>query len=181
LFLVPTPAGGVLSLPDGGPVELFDPENPGDGFELGPSMKHMRGYHSAAILLPDGSVVMGGDSNGGRDGGSIPNERYLPSYFFKPRPTITASPPTLAYAAAFSVQTPLPNAIAEVVLMRPGAVTHGFNQNQRYVGCSITGATATAVTATAPPDGNVAPPGHYLLFLVDHDRVPSLGAWLRIS
>ena len=49
--------------------------------------------------------------------------------------------------------------------MRPGAVTHGFNQNQRYVGCAITGATATTVSATAPPDGNVSPPGYHLLFL----------------
>jgi galactose oxidase-like protein len=144
-------------------------------------MKHIRGYHSAAILLPDGSVVVGGDTNGGGDGGSIPNERYLPSYFFKPRPTIGGAPATIGYGAAFSVQTGLPNAISEVVLMRPGAVTHAFNHNQRYVGCAITGATATAVQATAPPDGNVAPPGYYLLFLVDHDRVPSLGAWIRLS
>lgn len=174
-------AGGVLSLPDGGPAEVFDPENPADGFELGPSMKHIRGYHSAAILLPDGSVVMGGDANGGREGGTVPNERYLPSYFFKPRPVIAGSPATLAYGASFSVQTPLPSAIAEVVLMRAGAVTHGFNQNQRLVGCAITGTTATGVDATAPPDGTVAPPGHYLLFLVDQDRVPSLGAWMRLS
>ncbi|HEY8201859.1 MAG TPA: galactose oxidase-like domain-containing protein, partial [Actinomycetota bacterium] len=174
-------AGGVLSLSDGGPAELFDPENPADGFQLGPSMKHIRGYHSAAILMPDGSVVMGGDSNGGGDGGAIPNERYLPSYFFKPRPTITSSPPAISYGAPFAVQTPLPNAIAEVVLMRAGAVTHGFNQNQRYVGCTITGATAASVEATAPPDGNVAPPGHYLLFLVDQDRIPSLGAWIRLT
>jgi hypothetical protein len=79
------------------------------------------------------------------------------------------------------VQTALPNAIAEVVLLRPGAVTHAFNHNQRYVGCTITGASANEVHATAPPDGNVAPPGHYLLFLVDHDRVPSLGAWIRLT
>jgi plastocyanin len=173
--------GGILTLPDGGPAEIFDPEDPASGFQLGPNMKHIRGYHSAAILLPDGSVIVGGDTNGGGDGGSIPNERYLPSYFFKPRPTITAAPATIAYGAGFSVQTALPNAIAEVVLMRPGAVTHAFNHNQRYVGCTITGATANAVQATAPPDGNVAPAGHYLLFLVDHDRVPSLGAWVRLT
>ena len=51
------------------------------GFLLGPNMKHRRAYHSAAILLPDGSVIMGGDPNGG----TTPNERYRPSYFFKPR------------------------------------------------------------------------------------------------
>jgi plastocyanin len=170
-------AGGIETLPDGGPIEVFDPEDPSSGFQLGPNMKHIRGYHSAAILLPDGSVVMGGDPNGG----STPNERYLPSYFFKPRPTIAASPATVTHGGPFSVQTPSPGAIAEVVLMRPGAVTHGFNQNQRYVGCSITGTTPTSVEATAPPDGNVAPPGYYLLFLVDRDRSPSPGVWVRLS
>ncbi len=169
--------GGYENPPDGGPVEIFDPDDPTSGFQLGPSMKHPRGYHSAAILMPDGSVIMGGDPNGG----STPNERYRPSYFFKPRPAITGSPASIGYGAAFSVQTGTPGAIAEVVLMRAGAVTHGFNQNQRYVGCAITGTTAAAVKATAPPDGNVAPPGHYLLFLVDHDRIPSEGAWIRLT
>jgi hypothetical protein len=175
-------AGGIETLPDGGPAEIFDPEDPGSGFQLGPTMKHIRGYHSAAILLPDGSVIMGGDAHGGRDGANTPNERYLPSYFFKPRPAITASPPTLAYGAAFAVTTPNPAAIREVVLMRAGAVTHGFNHNQRYVGCAITGTTAADVQATAPPPGGtVAPPGYYLLFLVDTDRIPSFGAWVRLT
>lgn len=174
-------AGGIQTLPDGGPAEIFDPQDPMSGFLLGPNMKHMRNYHSAAILLPDGSVIMGGDANGGRDGGSTPNERYVPAYFFKPRPAITGSPATVAHGAAFSVATPTPGAIAEVVLLSPGAVTHAFNHNQRYVGCAITGTTATAVGATAPPDGNIAPPGYYLLFLVDHDRVPSMAKWIRLT
>lgn len=169
--------GGIDTLPDGGPAEIFDPEDPMSGFQLGPNMQHVRGYHSTALLLPDGSVIMGGDPNGG----STPNERYRPSYFFKSRPTISGSPATIAFGAGFAVQTPVPGAIAEVVLMRPGAVTHGFNQNQRYVGCTITGRTATEVQASAPPDGNIAPRGWYLLFLVDNDRVPSQGAWIRLT
>ena len=52
--------------------------------------------------------------------------------------------------AGFSVQTPTPAALAEVVLIKPGAVTHGFNQSQRFVGCGITATTTTTVEATAP-------------------------------
>jgi hypothetical protein len=169
--------GGWANPPDGGPIEIFDPEDPTSGFQLGPNMKYTRGYHSCAILMPDGSVIVGGDPNGA----TTPHERYRPSYFFKPRPQITASPAAISYGQSFSVQTPVPNSIAEVVLMRPGAVTHGFNMNQRYVGCVITGASGAAVNATAPPDGNVSPPGYHLLFLVDHDRTPSLGVWIRLS
>jgi hypothetical protein len=172
--------GGVEMPPDGGPVEIFDPEDPTSGFQLGPNMKYPRGYHSTAILLPDGSVVMGGDPKGA-NGDPTLHERYLPSYFFKPRPTITGSPATIAYGSAFSINTSTPGAIAEVVLMRAGAVTHGFNQNQRYVGCAITGTTATAVDATAPQGGDIAPPGYYLLFIVDRDRVPSVAKWIRLT
>jgi hypothetical protein len=122
--------GGYETPPDGGPVEIFDPEDPAAGFQIGPNMKHPRGYHSAAILMPDGSVVMGGDPNGG----ATPNERYRPSYFFKARPAITLAPAAIAHGAAFSVETPVPASIAEVVLISAPAVTHGFNQNQRLVG-----------------------------------------------
>jgi len=167
--------GGWGNPPDGGPIEIFDPEDPSAGFLLGPNMKYNRGYHSSAILMPDGSMVIGGDPN------AQAHERYLPSYFFKPRPQITSAPATISYGQPFAVQTPSPNGIAEIVLMRPGAVTHGFNMNQRSVGCTITGATGTTLNATAPPDGNVSPPGFHLLFLIDHDRTPSLGAWVRLS
>jgi galactose oxidase-like protein len=67
------------------------------------------------------------------------------------------------------------------VLIRPGAVTHGFNQSQRFVGCVVTGAAGGKVSAVAPPDGTVAPPGFYLLFLVDGSRVPSIGRWIRLG
>jgi len=64
--------------------------------------------------------------------------------------------------------------------MRPGAVTHGFNANQRYVGCTFTVAAGT-LNATVPADATIAPRGWYLLFIVDTDRVPSIGQWIRIS
>jgi FtsP/CotA-like multicopper oxidase with cupredoxin domain len=169
--------GGIETLVDGGPAEIFDPEDPAAGFEVGPSMKYKRGYHSSAILLPDGSVIVGGDPNGG----STPNERYLPSYFFKTRPVVSSAPGTVNYGATFSVGTPAPGTIAEVILMRPGAVTHGFNQAQRYVGCAITGTNAGNVQATAPLNGQLAPPGYYLLFLLDHDRIPSVARWIRVT
>lgn len=173
--------GGTDLAPGGGPIEIFDPEDPGSGFQLGPALAFRRTYHSAAILMRDGSVVIGGDTGPFAGGDVTPNERYLPSYFFKPRPVISAAPPPLHYGAAFSVPTPQPAMISEVVLMRPGAVTHAFNHDQRYVGCTITGGAGGSVQAVAPPDGNHAPPGHYLLFLVDHDRVPSEGVWVHLS
>jgi hypothetical protein len=75
----------------------------------------------------------------------------------------------------------VPASIAEVVLISAPAVTHGFNQNQRLIGCVITGTTATAVEVMAPPDHTLAPHGWYMLFLIDADRTPSTAAWVRVS
>jgi hypothetical protein len=137
-------------------------------------MLHRRDYHSAAILLPDGSVLVGGDPD------PQEHERYYPSYFFRPRPSITNAPLQVAHGAPFAVQTPQSSAIAEVVLMRPGAVTHGFNANQRAISCEFTSA-AGALQVTTPADPTVAPRGWYLLFVVDSDRAPSEGRWIRLS
>jgi hypothetical protein len=169
--------GGIETLPDGGPAELFDPDNPAAGFQSLPSMQFRRAYHSAAILLWDGSVLVGGDPSGD----STPHERYLPPYFFQARPDISSAPATIGYGAGFTVNTPQASQIAEVVLMRPGAVTHGFNQQQRHIECEITSAAGNSVDAIAPPNGNVAPPGWYLLFVVDQSWVPSTGVWVRLG
>jgi hypothetical protein len=125
-------------------------------------------------------VLVGGDP---RDAGDnpTPHERYLPPYFFAARPTITGAPANIGYGANFNVNTPEAAAVSEVMLMRPGAVTHAFNMAQRYVGCAIVGAGGNSVQATAPPDGNVAPPGYYLLFVVDGERVPSEGVWVKLG
>lgn len=171
-------AGGVFTEPDGGPAEIFDPSDPAAGWMLCASMQHKRGYHSSNILLPDGSVLMGGDPPAG--GGPTPHERYFPWYFSRPRPAIAAAPATVAYGATFAVDTPQAASIAEAVLLKPGSVTHGFNMGQRFVGCAIVGSGASSVQVEAPPDGTVAPPGWYLLFLVDASRVPSVGRWVRV-
>lgn len=144
-------------------------------------MKYPRGYHSSAILLADGSVLMGGDRPGAWKSGELtPNERYFPSYYFQPRPVITSGPTDTTYGASFTIQTPSPSSIAEVVLLRPGAVTHGFNMSQRFVGCAVVGSGGTSLNVQAPPDGTIAPPGYYLLFIVDNSRVPSIGHWIRL-
>ena len=174
-------AGGIDGA-DGGPAEIFDPRNPAAGWELCATMSIPRGYHSAAILLADGSVLMGGDRPGAwKSGETTAHERYFPWYYPLARPVISAAPASVGYGVTFDVQTPSPAAIVEVVLLRPGAVTHGWSQSQRLVECSVVGSTATAVQVQAPPDGNVAPPGHYLLFVLTGARIPSIGRWIRLT
>ena len=175
-------AGGIPNT--GGPAEILDTKDLASGWKLCATMKWSRGYHSSAILLADGSILMGGDQdtvNGWRSGETTPSERYFPWYYYRVRPVISNSPVTVAHGATFTLNTPSANSIAEVVLMRPGAVTHGFNMSQLSIGCVISGRGATSLQVKAPSDGSVAPPGPYLLFIVDSARVPSVAAWIRVK
>lgn len=174
-------AGGVDG-PDGGQAEIFDPRDPGAGWEMCATMSIPRGYHSTAILLVDGSVLMGGDRPGQwKSGETTLNERYYPSYFTMARPEILAAPSTVGYGDTIAVTTSAPSAIAEAVLIRPGAVTHGFNMSQRLVECEIVGTTITEVEVQTTPSADIAPPGPYLLFILTAGRVPSTGHWIHLS
>ena len=106
--------------------------------------EYWRVYHSTALLLPDGRVAsLGGNPEQGVYEQRI--EIYSPSYVYTsngtpaPRPTMTGVPAQIAYAAAFEVTTAAPGAIREAVLMRPGAVTHAFDMEQRLVEIVIAG------------------------------------------
>ncbi|WP_410963394.1 galactose oxidase early set domain-containing protein, partial [Salmonella sp. SAL4455] len=63
----------------------------------------------------------------------------------------------------------------------PGAVTHHTDAGQRYVKLAITGRTATQVSVRAPANGNLAPPGFYMLFIVKANGVPSEAAGQQLG
>lgn len=137
-------------------------------------------YHSEALLLPDGRILSMG---GGRDGPGIDQlnaEIYSPPYLFKgARPTIASAPATVTYGASFPVTTPEAASVSSVVLMRPGTPTHGFDMDQKIINLSFQ-ATPGALTIQAPANANLAPPGYYMLFLVNTSGVPSVATFLRI-
>jgi hypothetical protein len=146
------------------------------------AMKTPREYHGTALLLPDGRVV---ESGMGADFGNVPDQKsaefYSPPYLFKgTRPTISQPPAAINYNTSFFVGTSDAASIAKVVLIRLGAVTHFFDQNTRYVPLSFTQA-ANGLTVTAPMDGRLAPPGYYMLFLVNSNGVPAVAPILQVG
>src|SRR5687768_2047133 len=175
-------AGGIMGGPDGGPCEIFDPTNPGAGWVTGPNMKYVRTYHSSFILLQDGSIV-GGGAPPDADPPAVytPHERFFPDYFDMLRPVIGGAPTSINYGGAFTINTPNASDVSEVVLLRSGAVTHGYNMSQRGLELVITGIGAGTVDVEEPPQPNLAPAGWYLLFILNSSRVPSLGRWVRLT
>jgi galactose oxidase-like protein/Big-like domain-containing protein len=153
------------------------------------SMQVTRQYHSTALLLPDGRVLSGG----GGICGTCDTVKYLaknaeifsPPYLFQadgtlaPRPVIDAAPSSTAYGASMDITTANPASISKVALIRLGAVTHSDNMEQRYVPLSFTPGT-TSLTATAPANANIAPPGIYMLVIVDSNGVPSVARMVSV-
>ena len=114
-------------------------------------------------------------------------EIYSPAYLFNVdgspaiRPTITSiTPGTVAYGNTFQVQTPDAASIASVVLIRLGSQTHSFDMDQRLIELSFTKGNGV-LTATAPPTGNIAPPGYYMLFVLNSAGVPSVATILLMQ
>jgi Galactose oxidase-like, Early set domain/Bacterial Ig domain len=170
------------------PAELWSPVT-GQWRTLA-AMQVTRQYHSSALLLPDGRVL----SSGGGICGTCDQVGYLaknaeifsPPYLFQadgtpaPRPSIDAAPAQTSYAAPMVITTGAPGSIRKVALVRLGAVTHSNNMEQRYVPLSFT-VGATTITATAPANANVAPPGFYMLFIIDANGVPSVASMVNVA
>ena len=163
-------------------ADLYDPVS--NTFSSAGVYVYPRLYHSVALLLPDGTVWSAG-GNPSR-GHYVPQQEiYKPSYLFNPdgtaatRPTVTSAPSSISYSSAFTVQTPDSANVSKVVLVRNGNVTHAFGMDQRLVELSFT-PDIGSISVTAPPNGNIAPPGYYMLFILNNSGVPSIAKFVQI-
>ena len=172
------------------PAELWNPAT-GNWRTLA-SMAVTRQYHSTALLLPDGRVL----SAGGGVCGTCDQVGYLaknaeiftPPYLFKQdgsgqlaaRPTISSAPSAAGYASQIQIGTPNASSIQKVALVRLGSVTHDDNMEQRYVPLKFTPGTGM-VRASIPASGDVAPPGYYMLFIINSAGVPSVAKMVQLD
>lgn len=172
-------------------AEIFDPQHPALGWTQLAEASVTRMYHSVALLLPDGRVIT---ASGNPDQGHQvnweppdPNEElrmevYSPPYLSRgPRPTIGTAPTEWRYGQTVIISTPNAGNILWVSLIRPGATTHSFNTSQRLVDLPISSQAGGVVQVQVTAEPNLAPPGWYMLFLTDHDRVPSVAHWVHLA
>jgi cytochrome c peroxidase len=147
-----------------------------------------RGYHSVVLLLKDGRVLIGGGKDNIHDTGCEKNEAriYSPPYLSAgPRPEITnilegreivvgGAPLTIEFSGTVRSER-------GVALMAPGAMTHSYNQNQRYLPLSVVSGPDNGSITVAPPETiNEAPPGEYILHVVSEEGAPSVGVLVRV-
>src|SRR5215218_8897437 len=175
-----TSGGGFVNIDPGMAAKAAEIWNPGTGqWTTLAANQVMRVYHSVSMLLPDGTVLHGasGDALVGDGVTPVPSETnheiFEPPYLFKgARPTITSAPSTVSYGQTFSVATPNAAQITEARWIRLSAVTHAFDIGGIANTLTFT-PTATGIDVTAPAGANIAPPGYYMVFVLNRNGVPS--------
>jgi hypothetical protein len=170
-------------------AETYDPVT--GQWQLMAAASIPRLYHSTALLLPDGRVVAaGGNPGGGQSEEWDPPdpeeemrlEVFSPPYLFKgPRPTIGGVATEWSYGQQVSVPTPQAANIRWAHRMKGGVTTHSFDCEQRLVDLPIVTRTATSLRVALPGIRNLAPPGWYMLFIVDTNGVPSVATWVHLT
>ena len=168
------------------PAEIWKPSL--DRWDMMASAAVPRQYHSTALLLPDGRIL----SAGGGFCGVCPLATYFnknaeifsPTYLFNKdatpaaRPSITGAPVSATFASSFTVKTDTD--IARVTLIALSSVTHSVNMNQRFMELVFTKA-GNNLTVTAPANANLAPPGTYMLFVLNAQGVPSVAKMVKMQ
>jgi hypothetical protein len=163
--------------------ELWNPVT--KAWSMAANASTYRLYHSASLLLPDGTVITGG---GGAPGPikQLNGEIYYPPYLFKKngsgqlafRPEIIDAPTTIVgWDEDFSVESD--EVIHRATLLRVGAVTHNIDAEARFFG-TVT-IKSKIVTLRSPANANIAPPGYYMLFVWNSAGVPSVARIIRIG
>ena len=178
-------------------IDLLDPNDTWHTLAEMPTDHDPRMYHSTAVVDEFGKVLSAGCQSPifhfEFDTGRFFNPPYLTSGLGRP---VFSSVPTvihygtdfnitkLDYANAFTEEDPGPEPITpKVTLLRLGAATHGFDQNQRLVNCDYVPHVGYAggLTVTPPANGHIAPPGYYMLTYVDAYGTPTVSKYVQLT
>ena len=159
--------------------EIFDPRT--NSWSVAATSDIPRLYHSFGLLLPDGRVLLGGSQPP-----DVPAEKrlelYSPPYLFAgTRPVISQAPSQVRYGATIRINTTQATTIKWVSLIRPSAVTHSADSEQRVVDVPSRRVAAGVLELTVTGDPTIAPPGWYMLFVTNDDGVPSVAKWIKVG
>ena len=159
-------------------AEVYDPQM--NDWSVLASESVARLYHSLALLLPDGRVLVGGSNPTGHFETQL--EIYSPPYLFRgPRPVIGGAPTDIGYGDRFHVTTTQAADIKWVSLIRPSAVTHSTDTEQRVVAVPFKRTRSGDLALTITDEPNIAPPGWYMMFVTNSDGVPSVAHWVHLG
>jgi hypothetical protein len=182
-------------------VLIYDPTQAlGKRWSTGPKSTIARLYHSVALLLLDGTLLISGSNPVEQPMlaattahpyvTEFRNEIYTPPYLqgnpVRPSNVVLSSKALKANGSKFTI-TFANNANSKAVkvsLYYGGFVTHSVHMGHRMVWLDTTGfnaaATTQTITVTMPPNLSVAPPGPYVVYVLV-DGVPAIGQFVMVS
>jgi Domain of unknown function (DUF1929) len=170
------------STPEAGPVlqsEIYDPMMA--TWTVAATATLPRFYHSVALLLPDGRVATAG-SNPDRGDDELRIEIFHPPYLFRgPRPSIERFPTEIHYGSRHTLHTPQAKRVQWVQLIRPMATTHSCDTEQRLVDLPFKVRNMCELQVSITDQASLAPPGWWMLTIVDDRRIPSMARWVHLS
>ncbi|MFJ2087813.1 galactose oxidase-like domain-containing protein [Streptomyces sp. NPDC087901] len=146
-----------------------------------------RNYHSGSVLLPDGRVmIFGSDSLYSDKANTRPGvfeqriEIYTPPYLYRgSRPELTAGPKRIERGGTAVFTANRASSVRSAKLMRPSAVTHVTDTDQRSVALGLK-RTDGGISVTVPENRALVPSGWYMLFVTDDRGTPSEGMWVEV-
>ncbi|KAJ8547863.1 hypothetical protein K7X08_021099 [Anisodus acutangulus] len=159
-----------------------------------------RMYHSAATLLPDGRILVGGSNphvrynfTGVKYPTELSLEAFMPPYLSPQhshfRPSILTVEGPISYGQKFSITFMLgfskPTKELMVTMIAPSFTTHSFAMNQRLLILDVVDVQQMSgftqrITVCAPPSRNIVPPSYYMVFVV-HKGVPGHSVWVKMQ
>ncbi|MFI1013247.1 galactose oxidase-like domain-containing protein [Streptomyces sp. NPDC020965] len=146
-----------------------------------------RNYHSGSLLLPDGRVmIFGSDSLYADKANTKPGvfeqriEIYKPPYLYRDsRPVVSGGPKRIERGGSATFKVSGADTVATAKLMRPSAVTHVTDVDQRTVALELA-KTADGIRVTVPENRALVPSGRYMLFVTDDKGTPSEAVWVEV-
>ena len=160
------------------PAELWNPDT--ETWVIMASMSNPRMYHSIAMLMPDGRVLSAGGGRYGSATNYLTAQYFDPPYLFKgARPTISSMSGSTLYNSSFNINSPDAANIATVSMVSLGSVTHTLDMNQRFIKLNFT-KSGNTLNVTSPLNSNYAPPGYYMIFILNSNGVPSVAKIIQI-
>jgi hypothetical protein len=157
--------------------EMFDPIN--ETWTTLAAATIPRTYHSVALLLRNGTVWTA-SGQPARSTQELRTEIFRPDYYSQTRPTISAQPTVGGYGRSITIPTSQAANINSVSLVRLSSSTHHYDTEQRLIWLQITNRSSNSVIVSSPLNANLAPPGYYMIHVLNSSNIPSIARIIKI-
>jgi hypothetical protein len=145
-------------------------------------------YHSATVLLNDGTILsLGGGAAGSAENNYLDSQIYRPPYLYNEdgtladRPVISGVPDSVKPGQTFTITADNAADIAKLTFVKSGAATHSFNMEARMVKLDFKLGPNNTIEVTLPENANEVSAGSWMLFACNKAGVPSVAPMISVE